>query len=511
MKRIIVYILIFIFLCVFLRLVSGPLRDVSDDAFISFRYARHLAEGKGLVFNEGERVEGYTNFLWVVLMAAGYKAGFDIAPFSQFLSLICAALLVLAVGLFSKSFFADSRFRYASYIGPALLALNPLFWEHIGTGLETLLFVLLLFLSLVTYLNHGRKSGLPYFTGVLLGLAYLTRPEAALWAFSYVVIDVIDAALDRRDLFGRAKTVAAYACVFAVIAGMHFAWRFGYYGDWLPNTYYVKGASNWTWGKIHLREFLRSAGFLPLIGVAGGLFVLRKKWAVCMSVLISLLLFHNLRIGGDIILTGRFLYPTLPLVYLLIQELVRLALVAGPGAQKPSFRRVALAWCFPALVVVLFASGAIREWRVAREESATSRSANSFARSYAICIKEHTRPDDAIAVVSAGILPYYSERPAIDMLGLNDRHIARNGIFDRSCFIGHQKTDTDYILDRAPKVIVLPPRHPFQELVAAEKYMRKNPRLDELYKLTDLNCGNLDIQVYMRRAQPLLTPHGDTD
>jgi len=44
---------------------------VCDDAFISFRYARHLAEGQGLVWNPEERVEGYTNFLWVLVLAAG--------------------------------------------------------------------------------------------------------------------------------------------------------------------------------------------------------------------------------------------------------------------------------------------------------------------------------------------------------------------------------------------------------------------------------------------------------
>ena len=43
-------------------------RFVVDDAFISFRYAEHLAMGHGLVWNPGEHVEGYTNFLWTLLM-----------------------------------------------------------------------------------------------------------------------------------------------------------------------------------------------------------------------------------------------------------------------------------------------------------------------------------------------------------------------------------------------------------------------------------------------------------
>ena len=47
---------------------------LTDDAFISFRYARNLLEGHGLVFNPGERVEGYSNFLWVLELAAVWRA-----------------------------------------------------------------------------------------------------------------------------------------------------------------------------------------------------------------------------------------------------------------------------------------------------------------------------------------------------------------------------------------------------------------------------------------------------
>src|SRR6185437_4110074 len=46
-----------------------------DDSFISFRYARNLAHGNGLVWNVGERVEGYTNFLWTVIAAGAIRAG----------------------------------------------------------------------------------------------------------------------------------------------------------------------------------------------------------------------------------------------------------------------------------------------------------------------------------------------------------------------------------------------------------------------------------------------------
>src|SRR5438046_1501989 len=46
-----------------------------DDAFITYRYAENLARGLGLVYNPGERVEGYSNFLWTLMMAVVVKLG----------------------------------------------------------------------------------------------------------------------------------------------------------------------------------------------------------------------------------------------------------------------------------------------------------------------------------------------------------------------------------------------------------------------------------------------------
>src|SRR5262245_37848737 len=74
------------------------LRWTTDDAFISFRYAQNWLDGLGLVFNAGERVEGYTNFLWTVWSALGLALGFDAAAWANAWGLACylasVALLV---------------------------------------------------------------------------------------------------------------------------------------------------------------------------------------------------------------------------------------------------------------------------------------------------------------------------------------------------------------------------------------------------------------------------------
>jgi hypothetical protein len=494
-KTILMWATIFIFLCPFFWIASGYLSEIVDDAFISFRYAKHLAEGKGLVFNEGERVEGYTDFLWVLLMAAGHKVGFEIPWLSQTISVLCAALLVVAVAVFSKSYFRDMPFPYLSYLAPIVLVLNPLYLEHIGTGLETLLFALLMFLSVAAYLNHPLRSHLPYLTGILLGLGYLTRPEAVIWACSFVALDLSWAMLRKENLSERMPEIAKYAGVFAFIVVLHLVWRVSYYGDWLPNTYYAKGTVNWSWGIYYTRHYLFSAGFIPLIAMFAGPFLLKRKWTLCISVLIAGTLLYNVMVGGDFIFTGRFLYPLLPLIYIVTQEIMRLSIMATMEPTNISRHKRILWSAVRVAVLVLFLFGAARSWVFARIGVEISRGVNENEMRLTEWIAQNTRSTDRIAVIAAGVLPYYSENKVIDMGGLTDRHIARYGATDKRCTIGHQRADSDYVLDRIPEVIlVLPPAPALRRLsrplnlqIAANQDMLENPRFGNLYDEIDVD------------------------
>ncbi|HEX9671069.1 MAG TPA: hypothetical protein VGC93_16500, partial [Thermoanaerobaculia bacterium] len=136
-----------------------------DDAFISFRYAANLAEGHGLVFNVGERVEGYTNFLWTLLLAGGAALGLDLPRLSVALA---AAAGIAAIGLLAR------LARHALPETPLLAALPPLLWAALGSqprfvvsGMETLLFAALLLLALERLLVARRPAA----AGVAFALA----------------------------------------------------------------------------------------------------------------------------------------------------------------------------------------------------------------------------------------------------------------------------------------------------------------------------------------------------
>jgi len=152
---------------------------VLDDSFISYRYAVHLAYGKGLVWNLGERVEGYTNFLWTVLLAAGAR-WLDLPALSRVLALVAGVgTLWLLVRLGERHFASRPS-------SPLLVALPPLLYAATGSearlavsGMETLLFVFLI-ISAVSLLFLSRQDR-SLAAGLVFALATMTRPEGVLY------------------------------------------------------------------------------------------------------------------------------------------------------------------------------------------------------------------------------------------------------------------------------------------------------------------------------------------
>ena len=172
-------------LSLYLAHVLLYLRYVNDDAYITFRYSRFLASGLGPYFNVGEHVEGYTNFLQMMLMALVYAIGGEQAvPLAAKLLgvLFAGASLVLAFVVGRRLAAEVPAFREHATalagLATGLVAIFPGYALNATSGLETAMFGLLLLggvqLSL-TQRSAGRWRG----AGVLWGAAALTRPEGA--------------------------------------------------------------------------------------------------------------------------------------------------------------------------------------------------------------------------------------------------------------------------------------------------------------------------------------------
>lgn len=325
---------------------------LTDDAYISFRYARNLADGHGLVFNPGmERVEGATNFLWVLLIAAWRPAGVGPEQSSLLMSFAATAALFAIVVRFVWARAPEGR-KWIALVPAVFLAATRSFAVWSSSGLETRLFELLLVggvLSLVGEVESSERGASRRWplSPWLFGLASLTRPDGPL---------VGGCALLAAAAYHRIKTgripwgeVARWWPFAALVAGQAI-FRLLYFGDLLPNTYYVKVGANLFWGRglLYVATFALEYGallWIPALVVAARSSARRGAWllpTLFMAAVVPHLLFV-MAIGGD-----HFEYRPLD-VYL---PFLFIAIAAGIRTWATSARRAAAAMTYVAVVVL---------------------------------------------------------------------------------------------------------------------------------------------------------------
>ena len=278
-----------------------------DDAFISFRYARNLMEGHGLVFNPGERVEGYTNFLWVLELAALWKV-FGLRPenVAPWLSVLCTIGTLAAVVWWAEAL-PGLRWRgLVVWMALGFLCTSATFavWTS-GGGLETRQFALFVVVAVVCLSVHaGTRWGL-LAASLSLGAAAYTRPEGLLIAaccFGWFVAQRVVAA---RRLRVDLRELGWLVLPFVALVGAQFLFRHGYYGEWLPNTYYAKHVRPWyESGFNYLWAAAIETGLYLLIPLA--VLAVRRAWRERADLRLVLPLAcivphmaYVFRIGGD--------------------------------------------------------------------------------------------------------------------------------------------------------------------------------------------------------------------
>lgn len=160
-------------LALIVRLVAGP-RTI-DDAYITFRYARNLAEGIGFVYNPGERVLGTTTPLYTCVMALSWLLGMTRLPVVALVlnSLADAATAVVLYTLARRLL----ESRAVALVLALLWALSPMSVTFAVGGMETSVVIFFLVSSFAAYaLGHSRLAA------ACMALAVLTRPDALMAA-----------------------------------------------------------------------------------------------------------------------------------------------------------------------------------------------------------------------------------------------------------------------------------------------------------------------------------------
>jgi arabinofuranosyltransferase len=429
-------ILVVLALAVSLMVVFLPY--TVDDAFITFRYAKNLSEGLGPVFNPGERVEGYTTFLWMLLMSAGLSGGIDAVLLSKLLGLACA-LGTIAVTAILAHRVSDRPQRVAVLAG-LLLAANVDVALNSVAGLETPLFMLLITAAVARQVREEQEAGRPL-APLLFGLAALTRPEG----LAYAGASLLYLAITHRRELGR---ILLRWVPFGVLVAAHFAWRYSYYGDWLPNTFYAKSVPLVPRVAIgvtfYVGDFLQDYGFLFLVA---WFFALRQgnrrlRYPLFMTAAGIAIVALT---GGDWMERNRFLLPIIPLMCLITAEVV--SRIHDQLVQRSR----GLAEGVTAAVLILYlglnARGLASLYHYTTVRAAGYESAHMQLARW---LDESLPPGSSVALMDVGIVGYYTDLRVLDITGLTDRTIAHSpGVFF------NKEYDARYILDQEPEVIAL--------------------------------------------------------
>ncbi|HJO25421.1 MAG: hypothetical protein QF890_09945 [Myxococcota bacterium] len=440
------------------------LRGLAEDAFISFRYGRHLAAGRGLVWNLGEPpVEGYTNFLWVLLSAAFDAIGVDVPTAARAVGVLAAFATLALVARAARVGLGWSR--GASLVPVGLLAVSGCFAAWADAGLETSLFALLVMLALfhaARFAADARSADAIALAAAVL-LAALTRPEGVLVA----VLAAPFAALGGKR---RGVLVSALGVAGLLFAG-YFAWRWSYFGYPLPNTYYAKtggGIAQAGRGARYVGYFLLHFGlpWLPALLLAIPRLRVDPAWRrhplLPACAVVSLVWTASVvALGGDYMAFYRFFVPILPPLALLLAAALR-ALVRGVELRSQGARSVAVAAIGCGFLGTLLQStplealvfdvpsrmhgnyrGVLTErWHVARLTSLAS-----------LFAKRAQSPEDSVATDAIGALGWYSGLRVYGAHGLVDPEIAHQGAREHAVgedYAGHDRRDLARLFDRDP-------------------------------------------------------------
>jgi len=448
---------------------------VTDDAYISFRYARHLADGHGLRFNLGPEapVEGYSNFLWVVLAAGARRLGLDMVVWMPRLS--CACGLALVVWLH-----AVLRRRFVCATGTAALATAAVAWfppfaAWSSSGLETVPFALALFATFERMVL--RREGPDARGGSIAGSALLLlRVDGFAWC---ALAGLLSALAGRRARTAWRGPLLRFGAVLGLLLAAFLVHRRLYFERWISNTTQAKvllDLEQLRAGRDYLLFFAFTflAPFSVAVTAAWTLARARSDLAALPLVAMSLAVpAFALVVGGDFMCMGRLLVPGFALQALMLGALLRDASAGGargraacavagaglvalgllpiasrlPGGGGRDLHLVPAAW-LARFHFRLNTPEILTESEMWESQKLHAEDLARQGRAFALV----ARPGDSLVQGAIGAIGYHSELFLHDTYGLVTREVAELPADDyRKRSPGHDRVvQPEFFLDRRP-------------------------------------------------------------
>ncbi len=429
-----------------------------DDAMISMRYGWNLAHGLGLVWNAGEYVEGYTNPLMTLVMALASafldKSGAVLAvQIFGVVLMLANAYLVLRI---AEHLFLDGIHRHRGLFRVLAflcgLSYYPLlFWSLLG--METGLLAVLVSLSVLFTLRYvrDRRPAQGVLVSVSLGLAFLARPDAVVFAlpvFAYAFYGAPKA-------FAPSRLLALFGPLALFVAG-HQAFRWLYYGELLPNTYTLKVSGmplleRITNGTSFVVPFLGEV-WVVLVLAGAALFFDRRRGTLFLLGIFAVTLLYQVWTGGDAWDLWRIFSPAMPLMLVLAAWTIfrAVAAVSGTAAfrgfstRNPALRLLPGLFSVLAILAVLCVVNLRFVPEITMQRQSEEEYLNERRMSVVLALEEFTTPDASVGLFGVGTIPYYTGLYGIDFLGKMDPRIAHLPPDLAHPRPGHNKYDLEY-------------------------------------------------------------------
>ena len=420
-----------------------------DDMYISLRYAKHWAQGDGLVWNSHSLpVEGYSNFSFVVIATLALLAHVEPVSVLKWLGVS---------GLFGSGVFV---FLLARFWFPPRLALIPciylllykgdIIWAV--SGLETTVYQALICASLYFVFrglgyrfypySRGQTSTLAFIgAGVLLALAGMTRPEAPILMILFFLLAV----WDRPTTFLKQyrQRMIGFGFSFILLYVPYFLWRWHYYGYLFPNAVYCKGIAPHSWWLLD-GTYLKLAAPFILLSLAA---VWRAPEKRLHFLWLPSLVYLVLLAGADPIVAfdNRLFLPVFPLLLLLaLHGMSQLVLWYLSHRDKSYYWSLSLcAVCLGVLAIPKMSLADYRDFTVAPVQG------QGLRQLVVNWLHQHTSPDSRVVLADAGMIPYLSPAQFIDSYCLNELSIAHDAIdgrYERFC---------QRVMQQKPEVVIL--------------------------------------------------------
>ncbi|MBT3297661.1 hypothetical protein HN385_01955 [archaeon] len=440
-----------------------------DDSFISFRYSENLVNHGELNWNVGENpVEGYSNFLWVILATLPLIFGLNIYLFMKIVGMIFGLMSVIAIYKLSKELSPN-----LNWYPPLFLSLSYPFALWSVSAMETSFFTFLLIIS-IYYFVVELRFGKGYKSSILFLCLALTRSEGVILFIISLSFRLFYIYMCERNklqktkgliykLINTLKKNIVWILIFVIPYLIYFFWRWNYYGFFFPNTYYVKnmpfGGLNYIIGTVLI--------FSPFILIGLFYFMKNKNWKwtyIFMIQFFFFLTFLNINpIMGNIL---RYVIPILPFFALPIPFIFGESIVRKNKLLKMFF--LIFCVCILGVNFINFSNNyEITKTYVLNIENVNIPLGISFSD------KNLT-----VALGDCGIIPFYSKSSVIDLLALNNEFLAHNGF------------SSEYVINERPDVIILRVASDDKEIFfpfdSVSALIYENDLLHEFYELNQI-------------------------